>query len=148
MKNWLRIVIAVPRSRLYWLICTKCKLLDRVVVETNQLALYSGKSRYAILNAPGSNTDRDTAYHDELSLLFISFVSCNTGILSILDSSVDIVTRLGAWFPKKSWFDSRKEQENYVSLNASRPILGCTQPPVRLVEGARFPVAERPECEA
>jgi len=37
---------------------------------SNRLSLYSGKAQYVIFNAPGSNTDHDTAYHDGLSLLF------------------------------------------------------------------------------
>ena len=63
---------------------------------SNRLALYCGRAQYVIFNASGSNTDRDTAYRDGLSLLFISFLSCNTGILGILDSSVGTVTRLRA----------------------------------------------------
>ena len=137
------------RGRDCRVVCTKCKLLDRGAMETsNRLALCSGKAQYVISNAPGSNTDRDTTSHEGLSLLFISFLSCNTCILGILDSSVGTVTRLRAWFPKKSFFASRKGQEIYVLLNASRPVLGCTQPPVRWVEGTRFPVVERLEREA
>jgi hypothetical protein len=49
------------------------------------------------------------------------------------------VTRLRAWFPKKSWFDSRKGQEIYVLLNASIPILGCTQSPRSLGRRSSFP---------
>jgi len=81
-------------------VCMKCKLLDRGVMETsNRLALCSGKAQYVIFSASGSNTDLDTAYYEGLSLLFISFLSYNTWILGILDSSVSTVTRLRAWFP-------------------------------------------------
>lgn len=58
-------------------------------------------TRNVIFNGPGSNTDHDTAHHDGLSLLFFSFLSCNTGILGILDSSVGIVTRLRVGRPRK-----------------------------------------------
>jgi hypothetical protein len=112
---WIRITIDILRSRLYWVVCTKCKLLDRGVMETsNRSALCSGKAQYVFFNGLGSNTDRDTAYHDGLSPLFFSFLSCSTGILRILDSSVGIMTKLRGWFLKKSWFDSRKGQKFYV----------------------------------
>jgi len=63
---------------------------------SNRSAVYSDKAQYVIFNGPGSNTDWDTAYLDGLPLLFISFLSFNTGILGILDSSVGTVTRLRA----------------------------------------------------
>ena len=49
------------------------------------------------------------------------------------DSVVGSVTRLQAQHQEKSWFDSRKRQDNFLFFKTSRPVLVSTQLPIHWV---------------